>query len=366
MGLCRSSRLQGSVAVFIVVLVCAIFPEWVAAQDVVRIPMQIVPAEQSPSWAWSFPENPGKFSLPGGLVLESLAPASTGCHFRLPSGEEVGLATGGWRMVNIQRGSRLLPYVAICEEQVQTGKKVHALRWKPQYRAEGTLVVGDCSRMVAVFDLDGDGVFDRKDLTNGTALAIDVNNDGRFWGAGEWFKEGDIFQVCGKRWEIASLSPTGDWIEFRESRLAQVHVGQPPPPSLKLQTDDGKTVDIGELRGRWYAIDFWASWCVPCLQKFPELRQLSTEMGDRLGIYLVNVDDADRLDLAKEAIAKFDLPYPKSWSGKGQDDVLWRTFGTVLEDHLSIPLYVLVDPDNRLSVITHDVKDLRAAILKQP
>lgn len=358
-----STRFQGTLVVFVAALVCAIFPEGAVAQDVVRVPMQIVPAEQDPSWAWPFPENPAKFSLPGGLVLESLAPASTGCRFRLPSGEEVALAVDGWQMVNIQRGSRLLPYAVICEEQV-TGNKVHLLRWKPQYRAEGTLVVGNCSRMVAVFDLNGDGVFDRKDLTHGTALAIDVNDDHHF-GAGEWFEQGDVFQVCGKRWEVASLSPTGDWIEFRQTELARVQVGQ-PLPSLKFQTDDGKTLDTAELRGRWSMIDFWASWCVPCMQKFPEVNQLGVEMGDRLGIYLVNVDDADRLDLAKEAIAKFSLPYPKSWNGKGQDDTLWRTFGTVLEDHLSIPLYVLVDTDDRLAVITHDVKDLRAGMSKRP
>jgi thiol-disulfide isomerase/thioredoxin len=328
--------------------------------------MQIVPASPSASWAWPYPEVPGTFSVPGNVQLESLAPASSGCRFRLPGGEEVSLPIDGWQVINIRRRDRPLPYLVTCEEhddRQHAGQKLHLLRWQPQYRAQGTLVLGDCSRLVVVFDLNGDGLFDRWDLVHGTALGVDVNNDGQIWGKGEYFEEGDVIRVCARSLEIASLSPTGDWIEFRESKLPQVRVGAPAPP-FTLQTDDGKIVDSQNLRGRWQLVDFWASWCAPCMEEFSEVKKLGAEAGDRMGVYLVNVDDADRIEIAKQALAKYAFSYPKSWSGKGEDDTLWRTFGTTLDDHLTIPLYVLIDTDGRIALLTHDVKGLRATIFK--
>lgn len=226
------------------------------------------------------------------------------------------------------------------------------------------LTVGDCKRLVAVQDMNGDGVFDRKDLLSGTAFGVDINGDFQIWGKGEWLFSGDVFEVCGKRWELAALSPAGDWIEFRESKLAKVRVGG-PVPAFTLQMDNGETVDSQKLRGRWYLLDFWASWCVPCLEKLSEVKQLGNEMGDRLVIYLVNVDEPERLQKAKEAILKYDLSYAKAWLGLGEADPVWRMFGALPDDHFAIPLYVLVDPENRIAVATRDVNDVRGVVLKQ-
>jgi thiol-disulfide isomerase/thioredoxin len=334
-----------------------------AAQDVLRVPLHIVPAVPSIGWSVTYPEAPGAFSAPGNVKLESLAPASSGCRFRLANGEEVSLRFGDWQVLNIRRGDRLLPYEAICEEYEKAGQKHHRLSWNALYRAEGMLAVGDCKRLVAVQDINGDGVFDQKDLSAGTAFGVEINGDLQIRGKGEWLFSADVFEVCGKRWELAGLSPQGDWVEFRESKLAKVSVGG-PVPAFTLQMDNGETVDSQKLRGRWYLLDFWASWCVPCLEKFPQVKQLGNELGDRLAIYLVNVDEPERLQKAKEAILKYDLAYAKAWPGLGDADPVWRMFGALPDDHFAIPLYVLVDPENRIAAATREVNEVRAAILK--
>jgi thiol-disulfide isomerase/thioredoxin len=282
----------------------------------------------------------------------------------LPEGEEVSLHLGDWQVVNIRRGSRMLPYETACEAYEKDGQKHHTLLWKPLYRAEGMLSVRECKRLVAVKDMNGDGVFDRKDLEMGTAFGVDLNDDFQIWGKGEWLRAADVFEVCGKRWELAVLSPEGDWIEFRESRLPKVGVGGPVPP-FSLKMDSGEDVDSRNLRGRWYLLDFWASWCQPCLEKVPEVQQLGKELGDRLVIYMVNVDEAARLATARKVILKYDLPYAKAWPGLGEEDPVWRMFGALPDDHFAIPLYVLVDAENRIAAATRDVNEVRAVILKQ-
>lgn len=357
----KSSLPHLAISVICVISLCALLAVVAIAQGTIRVPMRIVPATAGAWPVLSYPAEPGPFTAPGDLQLKSLAPASSGCKFQLPDGTQVSIRLGGWQAINVRRASGLLPYAVTCEKVEENGKNRYVLEWRPQYRAEGTMQVGDCRRLIEVSDLNGDGVFDRRDLTQGTALGVDVNDDKLIWGKGEFFGEGSVFEVCGKRWEVASLSPLGDWIEFRESGVPQFEIGAPSPVFI-LHTDDGKAVSSSSFRGRWYLIDFWAAWCVPCMEKFPDLKQLGQEMGQRMDIYLVNVDSSGQVTGAKQAIAKYALPYPKTWDGKGEDDPTWRIFGTKVDNFLVIPLYVLVDSQGRVALITHDLNDVRAHI----
>lgn len=45
-------------------------------------------------------------------------------------------------------------------------------------------------------------------------------------------------------------------------------------PTLKLATVDGKAYDLAAHRGKWVIVNFWATWCSPCLKEMPELSAL--------------------------------------------------------------------------------------------
>ena len=45
-------------------------------------------------------------------------------------------------------------------------------------------------------------------------------------------------------------------------------------PSLKVGTLDGGTFDLAEHRGQWVVVNYWATWCSPCLKEMPELSAL--------------------------------------------------------------------------------------------
>lgn len=70
----------------------------------------------------------------------------------------------------------------------------------------------------------------------------------------------------------------GGWLQHR-SRLAHVPAGVhvvavgEPVPDLALMTPDGRQLRLSDYRGHRVLLNFWASWCGPCLDEMPALDQ---------------------------------------------------------------------------------------------
>lgn len=100
---------------------------------------------------------------------------------------------------------------------------------------------------------------------------------------------------------------------------------------------DGAEDSLSAYRGRVVLIDFWATWCPPCVDVLPELRELVAELpADRFTLLAISVDDQ------RETVNTFREREPMPWVHwhVGPDADLLRNW-----DVLGFPTYVLVDEE---------------------
>ena len=72
---------------------------------------------------------------------------------------------------------------------------------------------------------------------------------------------------------------------------------------------DGKPHAVSEWKGRVLIINFWASWCPPCVEEMPEFAKLQDELGAK-GVQFVGILVDDEADAAREFMKKTPVNYP--------------------------------------------------------
>jgi cytochrome c biogenesis protein CcmG, thiol:disulfide interchange protein DsbE len=115
---------------------------------------------------------------------------------------------------------------------------------------------------------------------------------------------------------------------------------QPTAPAFDLARLDGRgRIDLASLRGKKpIVLDFWASWCVPCIHESKRLEAARKDYGDR--VEFIGVDTKDFSGEARRWQRKHGITYPSVHDGSG--NVLTKWGG------LPIPRIFFVDRSGRV------------------
>lgn len=109
-----------------------------------------------------------------------------------------------------------------------------------------------------------------------------------------------------------------------------------------------------KLEGQVVLLDFWATWCAPCLAELPNLRQLhERHTKDGLRIVGIALDAIDRRGL-RSFLLRHDIGWPQVHASTGVESDLAQRFGVE-----AVPVTVLIDRKGR--VIARDLRGVALA-----
>jgi len=111
-------------------------------------------------------------------------------------------------------------------------------------------------------------------------------------------------------------------------------------PPLKLKAADGKVVSIESFRGKPVLIDFWATWCAPCVAAMPKMAEIYKQGKDK-GLVLLSVDMDEDATKAGDFLQKRGYSWPNFHDGDGD---IARLMGSS-----PIPRVVLVDAKGQIA-----------------
>ena len=106
----------------------------------------------------------------------------------------------------------------------------------------------------------------------------------------------------------------------------------------------GKTWNLAAMKGKVVLIDFWATWCGPCVGEIPNLKQVYAQYKDR-GFEIVGVSlDGDDRATFDQWLEENDVRWPQIYDGQGWDSALAKQY-----DVHGIPFTVLLDQEGRIA-----------------
>ena len=104
---------------------------------------------------------------------------------------------------------------------------------------------------------------------------------------------------------------------------------------------DGSTFQLSEQEGKAVLLNFWATWCGPCVAELPAFSRLTDAYADRLALLAVNCGEDEQT--VKSFLDKNGYAFPVALDTEGEISQLYPTDG--------IPYTLIISPDGKVSSI---------------
>ena len=248
-----------------------------------------------------------------------------------------------------------MPYLIwYSEYKDRNGQLQDSVNIQTNYKFTGEFHIENQAYILDLIDGDARGRFIREKLVN-VYVRIKEKDDQKPVRGGRFF---ELFQIENDLYEIKDFAEDGSWIDFIKSPLPTAALGK-PAPDMELTDTDGHKFKLSDYQGKLLLLDFWPSWCKPCVAEFTEIKEILQNYKDQsLAVIGINIDEESRLEQARKVIADHQLPWSHVMEGKGRFIPVYQVYGRLPERMNSFPAYVAIDRHGIASYATNDFKKM--------
>ena len=230
------------------------------------------------------------------------------------------------------------------KKDTMRGQFSKAIFYYMDYAYDGQITLGDKTYHAMLSDDLATGDF----KSGSIRLLIDRNGDGKFDSRSESFDAAKPFNIGGTTWAVSDMTSGGSFAIAKSDKT--VDEIMPPPDhsvgkiitAFKATTTDGKEVSFpSDYKGKLVMLDFWATWCGPCMGEVPNLVKTYNEYHDKgIEILGISLDQPNSADKVKSVTGEKGMTWPQVYDGQ-----FWQARIAVMYGINSIPAAYLVDGD---------------------
>jgi peroxiredoxin len=114
-------------------------------------------------------------------------------------------------------------------------------------------------------------------------------------------------------------------------------------PDFEVKTIDGKTIKLRDFRGKYVLLDFWATWCGPCVGEIPNLKEVYKKFGSDKHFVMISLSLDHSLDDLKPFVKKENLKWLQGYLGDWSKTKVPDAYGVD-----GIPSIFLINPDGEI------------------
>lgn len=141
-------------------------------------------------------------------------------------------------------------------------------------------------------------------------------------------------------------------LEQKRARINQVMIGQSIPDGI-ITAMDGSQKSTTDFRGKLLVIDFWATWCGPCLQGAPKFKEIGNRYrSDKVEFISVSIDN--KQSTWKGFLEQNNWSGEHYWMGMNKENPLFSFLYKEVDDEgrpmviIGVPKYVIISPEGMI------------------